>query len=81
VPLDLSGDHGHGIGRKAHVERRIVVVERLDKAHAAYLVQVLIIHAPPQKPLDNALYEAGVALNKLLARVRVSRAHPVYELQ
>ena len=75
IPANFADDHGHGIGGKAHVQRGIEIVQRLDEPDAAHLKQIVHVFAPVAEALNNAQHQTQISPDKFLPGVEIAAVH------
>ena len=79
IAADLSDDHRHAVGRKAHVLADVEVVDGFDEPDAADLKQVVDVLAPPEKALDDRQHQPEIAADELLTRGAVALLRPAQQ--
>ena len=72
IPPDLSDDHGHAVGGKAHRLVDVKIVHRLDQAHASHLKEIVRVFTPAGKALNDRQYQPQISLDEILPGLTVS---------
>ena len=80
IPPDLSDDHGHAVGGKAHRLVDVKIIPPLDQAHASHLKEIVRVLAPAGKALNDREHQPQISFNEILPGLPVSRLGPAQEL-